>query len=508
MKVFSLLILVMALVPVRSFAQSFVSPIGGIPYQDWTIVNYTDLDAGNGVLDWNSGDYTYDGHDAIDFTLPNFAAMDAGVPVYAAKGGEVSDVHDGEYDRWSRVDPNPGVSANYVSISHTGGVETNYYHLKKDSISVSIGDTVTAGQQIGLVGSSGNSSDAHLHFSVYQNYSLIETYQNSNYWWQSPLIYAGEVAGALDSGIVDHQPTLTELVDRPVDVNVYNLQDGAAQQVFSWSNLHGISQDSTLEYFFLEPDGNQFAHLVWTTNQIRYGWWTAAIELPSNAKLGTWTIEAKVNGVTFLEDTFTVVDSASPEAATLISPTGTTAETTPAYIWNAVSGATWYYLWVNDVTGTPVKQWFTASAAGCASGSGTCSITPAISISGNAFWWVQTWNNSGYGPWSAYKTFDTNNGSEPSQVLLIAPTGTGAGGNPTYSWQQVTGATWYYLWVNDTSGTPVKEWFRVGGGTLNCSAGICSASPSSSISGNATWWVRGWNTYGSGLWSAPEFFAP
>ncbi|MBF0567182.1 MAG: DUF1566 domain-containing protein, partial [Nitrospirae bacterium] len=43
-----------------------------------------------------------------------------------------------------------------------------------------------------------------------------------------------------------------------------------------------------------------------------------------------------------------------PGTATLVSPTGANITTTPTYTWNAVSNATWYYLWVNDSTGTAV----------------------------------------------------------------------------------------------------------------------------------------------------------
>jgi hypothetical protein len=50
-----------------TFAPKLITPLGGTPYEDWTIVNYVDLDKGSpGVLDYRGGNYTYDGHDAID----------------------------------------------------------------------------------------------------------------------------------------------------------------------------------------------------------------------------------------------------------------------------------------------------------------------------------------------------------------------------------------------------------------------------------------------------------
>ena len=73
----------------------FVTPIAGTAYVDWNIVNYVDLDPTAGFQDYRGGPFVYDGHDAIDYTLPNFAAMDAGVAVYAAAAGTVTFTHEG-----------------------------------------------------------------------------------------------------------------------------------------------------------------------------------------------------------------------------------------------------------------------------------------------------------------------------------------------------------------------------------------------------------------------------
>lgn len=53
-----------------------------------------------------------------------------------------------------------------IVIDHGGGVQTAYLHMYESGILVSEGDKVTAGQQIGRVGSSGNSTGCHLHFEV------------------------------------------------------------------------------------------------------------------------------------------------------------------------------------------------------------------------------------------------------------------------------------------------------------------------------------------------------
>lgn len=60
---------------------------------------------------------------------------------------------------------------NYTVIDHGGGVMTAYAHQSKRLVSA--GDRVSAGQKIGLVGSTGNSTGNHLHFEVYVNGSTV-----------------------------------------------------------------------------------------------------------------------------------------------------------------------------------------------------------------------------------------------------------------------------------------------------------------------------------------------
>lgn len=65
-----------------------------------------------------------------------------------------------------------GGYGNMVRIDHGGGLETMYAHLS--SILVSVGEFVTKMQTIGLVGSTGNSTGAHLHFGLYQDGAAID----------------------------------------------------------------------------------------------------------------------------------------------------------------------------------------------------------------------------------------------------------------------------------------------------------------------------------------------
>ena len=122
--------------------------------------------------------------------------------------------------------------------------------------------------------------------------------------------------------------------------------------------------------------------------------------------------------------------AAEPGKATLVSPSGTNYEDTPTYSWNAVSDSTWYYLWVNDSKGNPINKWYTAADAGCESGSGLCSITPNTELAlGSCEWWIQTWNDDGYGDWSDSLSFAVEEGfSEASIQGTYAFTGMEQGG--------------------------------------------------------------------------------
>lgn len=56
-----------------------------------------------------------------------------------------------------------------VLIDHGNGLQTRYAHMIPGSFKVSSGQSVSAGQPIGNIGSSGNVTGPHLHFEVYQN---------------------------------------------------------------------------------------------------------------------------------------------------------------------------------------------------------------------------------------------------------------------------------------------------------------------------------------------------
>lgn len=67
----------------------------------------------------------------------------------------------------------PGLMGDTVIIDHGNGEHSIYAHLVPGSVGVAVGAQVSAGQPIGRLGSSGNSTEPHLHFQVCDGPSAI-----------------------------------------------------------------------------------------------------------------------------------------------------------------------------------------------------------------------------------------------------------------------------------------------------------------------------------------------
>lgn len=109
---------------------------------------------------WNVSRTVGGAHNGADMLAP------AGTPIYAAAAGVVraSAENIGGY----------GVCVMLDSVVGGQRVQTTYGHMLYGSRQVQVGQTVSAGQLIGYVGSTGRSTANHLHFEVWINGGLVE----------------------------------------------------------------------------------------------------------------------------------------------------------------------------------------------------------------------------------------------------------------------------------------------------------------------------------------------
>ena len=135
-----------------------------------------------GVLSWPLGGILTQGYGYTPYSKKLYAsgfhngidiASSYGEPIAAARDGEVLAI--GSCGRYAY--------GNWIAIKHDNGLTTLYAHLSNYA-GLKVGESVKRGQVIGYEGSTGYSTGAHLHFTVY----VTETFKVESRWFgQLPL---------------------------------------------------------------------------------------------------------------------------------------------------------------------------------------------------------------------------------------------------------------------------------------------------------------------------------
>jgi murein DD-endopeptidase MepM/ murein hydrolase activator NlpD len=276
------------------------------------IAAFVDQNTNAGLIqDFSCGSNTYDGHTGTDIaTWPfNFYKMDNDlVEVIAAAPGIIIDKHDGEFDRNCASN---ALTANYVVIQHADGSVALYWHMKNGSITtVAIGQPVSTGDHLGIVGSSGSSSGPHLHFEVWSGntvatrkdpYSGACNLLNASSWWnnQKPAVETAVMRASTHSTdvVMPGCPTTETLNDENSFVIPYQgpgLPAGYAKfYIFLRDEISGLQADLKI----MNPDNSTY--LAWTynspsNNKTRYWGWSKVLPVIP----GIYTFEATYNGTT------------------------------------------------------------------------------------------------------------------------------------------------------------------------------------------------------------------
>lgn len=200
------------------------------------------------------------------------------------------------------------------------------------------------------------------------------------------------------------------------------------------------------------------------------------------------------NGVNFSYLTY------GSTAPVLNAPAGEYADSPTEFDWTGVEGADWYHLWLSSQSGKVLENWHNPADV-CADTA--CSVALAELPSGAYRWWAQAWDGeTGYGEWSPATWFYVAFQSPPTP---LQPSGAVETVTPTFSWNELPGATWYEIWVTDPDGNGTSYWIEA---AEACANQLCQTMPLTIGAGNYRWWVQGWSAeLGFSGWSGELRFA-
>ena len=287
-------------------------PIAGNLWQDRYILNFFDVDPTPGILDWDCSQYTYDGHKAADIMIRGFGEQDAGVPLFAALDGVVAFAHDGENDRNTTLEGQP---ANYVILHHGGTHYSWYWHLRKGSVAVSVGQSVTAGTQIGQVGSSGHSETPHVHFESRFDGYAYETYSGACH--PGPRHWANQTSIPRHTWISDlalhnsnNIPAAHFYPHNPPRKGTF-VRTGAMQTVGAWYAIHNEPAIASWRARYLRPDGSVrydsgTRRLNNRFNRMAARWFAFDFDLDTS---GVWMLELSIEDQVLFRAPFLVVNA-------------------------------------------------------------------------------------------------------------------------------------------------------------------------------------------------------
>jgi len=312
-------------------AGSFIWPLkqmpGGYGFNSYYgVSNYVDLNPvyPNQVLDWNCGSRTYDlsngyNHGGIDIFLWPFAQQmqeQDMVAVIAAADGIIIGKDDGNFDK--NCGMNNGSPWNAVYVGHTDGTISWYGHLKRNSLTEKqIGESVSSGDFLGIVGSSGSSTAPHLHFETHDGAgTVLEPYEgpcnNRPGLWINQKPYYEPTINAL---LTHHAPP--EFPACPT-LESPNLKDtfSAGDLITFAAYFHDQLNTGAVSYTILRPDGRVFDSWQHTADALHYSasyWYWSGI-VGNDWQQGLWQWHAEYEGRSLSHAFYIQAPSSLPSA--------------------------------------------------------------------------------------------------------------------------------------------------------------------------------------------------
>jgi murein DD-endopeptidase MepM/ murein hydrolase activator NlpD len=268
-------------------------PLDGIPGRDWVITNYLDRDPGSpGVADYSgrrgAAALSYDGHKGIDVDIPSFREMDRDSAVaFAVAPGIVEQVVQDQPDRNLRC----AGRWNFIAVRHRNGFLVLYGHLKAGSARVAAGQTVAAGTPLAVVGSSGCSTQPHLHLEVRDCAgAAVDTLVEPQLWLVPP----------------PYQPpsaVMDLVLTQGGGLTVPQIKDpGPDSAVVDAPAMLGVGLSATarggdaVSVALTSPRGRITTRTFTIAATARFGHWYLGFSFVVAATPGTWTVAVRING--------------------------------------------------------------------------------------------------------------------------------------------------------------------------------------------------------------------
>lgn len=281
-------------------------PIDCEPGRTCWVLNHVDLDPANGLRDFACGHRTYDGHDGTDFALKDLGAMERGVAVRASAAGTVKGVRDGMADANVRDIGRESLGGkdcgNGVVLDHGLGWETQYCHMRRDSVQVKLGQKVETGQALGLVGMSGFAEFPHVHLTVRRQGKPVDPMTGS-----LPGEACGGGPGALwkpeIAAMLAYEPIL--LLNAAFSATAPNRRPGrplaaspqpvtrSAQFMYVWVDAFGVEPDDELTFKVVAPGEQQLFEHTLKGKKIRPYWfqWMGVKRVSPEWTIGAYRAE-------------------------------------------------------------------------------------------------------------------------------------------------------------------------------------------------------------------------
>ena len=337
----------------------------------------------------------------------------------------------------------------------------------------------------------------------------------SYFWWVQPYYEAGLGPWSTNASFVipwevPAPGVLVSPTRGSVVSNSKQLYAWQADEVATWYEVYVLQNGKVLcdKWFTLSSLTNSVAQNGMGVLTVEIGghtggiyqWWVRGWSVDG---LGLWSIPA----------TYAMATMPSPGAVELLAPANNAnvLARQPEFTWTASSPeASWYEVYVVRNLTKYLDQWVAGTThlvpTGLPEGTYTRVPDPGSLVVTNGLpggmytWWVRSWSEAGYGPWSGTGSFTMAATPESGAVTLLTPTNNAnvVVRQPEFTWTASSPTnSWYYLYVMRNGTKYLDQWVQ---GTTSWV--VTSGLPG----GTYDWWVHPWSEVGYAPWSSKFTF--